>query len=643
MHEVFARAVLLAGLLAACGEQAAHVQLVPIELPSNDPTNPCGNPAAGTVTAIEVIAYTPTGDVMRTDTVIDDFPADTEQIGIELLGGDGVAVAVGKTAPLSYGTLANGAQIPIAVLPPGGFCRTNDLNQPRAHPIVARAGDGVLILGGGSDDVATAEYYDPSTATFSPVDLPDALGSANDLIGASAATLANGHVAVTGERVLAVFDPTTLTFSSPSALNDDRIEHASLGLDATHVLVTGGCLPSDLMCDGTAMPEETTLVYELTADGVVTGHTMGEPALPATSVRYDGTLFDVGTISDGSRRLVLAGATSDPTSADQIPINPDGSGMSMTATGMYAQNVLLDGGALLTAFALDGSPQTGSAAILSPDSVTAAVPISLAPAWDGARLALAEDGSVIAIGGDAEVATYTPTTNMWTQSMPAGDTPGAIDGPSLVRLPDGSVLVLGGATPSTSAWLFRPSLVGPNSGSVYALPDGSTQGILTPTAPETVMYANTGAMPGSALTLTAPDDDLTASVLVGGPRTATGTVSASVSVKSGGVALIAQETAPAEALVARLVPGEAASIERHDGATTTTLCSGSTVTADVLSTGVTFVVTSTSATASFGIAQTTLLVSCDLSSDPVASTPGQWGIAATANGMIQVASINVTR
>ncbi len=643
MHEVFARAALLAGLLAACGEPAAHEQLVPIALPSDDPTSPCGNPAASTVTAIEVIAYTPTGDVMRTDTVIDDFPADTEQIGIELLGGDGVAVAVGKTAPLPYGTLANGAQIPVAMLPPGGFCRANDLTQPRAHPIVARAGDGVLVLGGGSDSTATAEYYDPTTATFATIDLPDALGSESDLIGASAATLANGHVAVTGERVLAVFDPTKLTFSSPSALNDDRIEHASLGLDDSHVLVTGGCLPTDLTCDGTGMAVETSLVYELDSTGVVTGHTMGEPALPATSVRYDGTLFDVGTISDGSRRLVLAGATSDPTSADQIPINPDGSGMSTTATGMYAQNVLLDGGALLSAFALDGSPQTGAAAILSPDTITAAVPISLAPAWDGARLVLAEDGSVVAIGGDTVVATYTPTTNTWTTSMPAGDVPGAIDGPSLVRLPDGSVLVLGGATPSTSAWLFRPSLVGPSSGSVYALPDGSTPGILTPTAPETAMYANTGAMPANAITLTAPDDDLTARVLVGGPRTATGTVSASVSVKSGGVALIAQQTAPAEALVARLVPGEAARIERHDGQTTTTLCSGSMITGDELSSNVSLVVTSTSATASFGIAQPTVLVSCDLSSDPVAPTPGQWGIAATANGMIQVASINVTR
>jgi len=31
----------------------------------------------------EIFVFTPTGDVMRTDTVIDDFPADTEQIGIE--------------------------------------------------------------------------------------------------------------------------------------------------------------------------------------------------------------------------------------------------------------------------------------------------------------------------------------------------------------------------------------------------------------------------------------------------------------------------------------------------------------------------------------------------------------------------------
>ena len=106
-----------------------------------------------------------------------------------------------------------------------------------------------------------------------------------------------------------------------------------------------------------------------------------------------------------------------------------------------------------------------------------------------------------------------------------------------------------------------------------------------------------------------------------------------------GVALIAQETGPSRALVARLVIGQPARIDRYVGSTLVTLCSGATVTADYF-TALHYVVTSDSITASSGMVA---LVSCDFSRDPIAPDAGSWGIAAIANGSLDVVTVAVSR
>ena len=310
----------------------------------------------------------------------------------------------------------------------------------------------------------------------------------------------------------------------------------------------------------TGSPRPTTLEYEarFPRPGQVVGNPTTKISLPTTK-RFGGTLFDAGLISDGTRRFVLADADPDLSTADQLPFAVDLSGTTDTVTNMHAQTVALDGGALLTTD-LDGSPPEAFAEVLPPESGRT-VQIATAPSLDGARMVLAEDGTVLAIGGSAQVAHYTPTSDSWDQDLPAGVAPGAIQAPVLTRLDDGTILVLGGTLAGQStanAWLYRPSLVGPNSGQVYAVSDRSGA-VLTATDPSTV------SLPGSeGVTLTATGDDLTARVVVGGPRLATGTMSAVVQVMSGGVDLIAQQTGPARALVARLVPGQPASVERHN-------------------------------------------------------------------------------
>ena len=583
-----------------------------------------------------ITAYTQAQELSFTGDSLDNLPADTLQLGVELSGGGGTPVAIGKTAPIAeFADLADGTVLPIAMLPPNGFCNAGDMVVPRLHPVLARAGDGVLVVGGLAGGTGSAaEYYDSATATFTAVDVPAQFGSALD--GAALATLPDGRVAMSLGQGATVFDPTTKSFSPPSFLQDLRVDHASLALDETRLFIAGGCATAADACGSADLPWQTSVVYAIDADGRVSTPT-AEPTLPAMSTRFGGTLFDPGPLEDGTRRVLLAAASSDPTSGDEIVI--DGLLPATAVTGMYADATLLDGGGVLSAFALDGSGQTGADSIVAPDvpAPSAAVPALFAPPLDGARLALVEDGTVVAIG-DAEVGAFDPTTQVWTQIAPTGDAPPALPGPSLARLPDGSVLVLGGGvTPSATTWLYRPSLIGPNSQQVVALPSG-TQGVMTPTSP-----ANT--VLGATLTLTAPNDDLTARALVGGVRTATGTVSAAVAIsmtKPGGVVLIAQQTAPGSLLDVQLVPGETPVIERRIAGVITPICSSGSIAAADFAMGVAFTVTATTATATLVKSQTTIL-SCDLSKDPGAGAVGQWGIAATSNGAIQLSSIIVSR
>lgn len=625
-------------LLLACGESPARVELAPIDL---GPA--CIKPTASEVTAIRVIAYTASGEVRRTESEIADFPADTEQVGIEILGrsSEGGILANGKSVPLAFGSLADGATIPIAVLPPNGFCPIHSMTMPRSHPLLARAGSGVLVVGGGP--AAEAEYYDATTATFSAVALPSVLADDPSAIaGAAVATLPDGRVVVSGGQALTVFDPKTKAFSSP-ALISRRLQHTAIAVGQNRVLLVGGCLSPNAPCDAAATPLRSALEYEIDASGQIIGDGRARVSLPAASARYASSGFDVGMASDGIRRMVVAAGNPDPTTADRLLYDERAdAGTAIAVHGTHAQPALLDGGAVLTAFDPDGAPkQTGAASIVPPEDGDA-TGVAIAPNFDGARLVTAEDGSVFAIGGDTDIARYVPTTNSWSRFTPLGQGPGARKAPSLIRLDDGSVLVVGATDhgiATDEAWLFRPSLVGPHVGQVVAFPDG-TGAILTSPNPQAAQRI------AGRLELTAASSDardLSARVLVGGPRVATATMTAAVRVASqGGVALIAQQTAPARALVAVLVVGQPARVERRLGAESAVLCTGAAVTAEDLALPLQLVVHRDRVTASVG-SSPIAKVSCDFSRDVIAAEPGMWGIAAVAEAVVDVVAVTVAR
>jgi hypothetical protein len=618
---VIARGALLT-LLVACGDAAPRVQL--------EPVNPCG--AVTNETALRVIAYTATGELRRSvpPEEIDAFPADTEQLGVEVVGDSGALVAIGKTAPLAFNDLADGATIPIVMAPPGGFCPVGPMTEPRNAPLVARAGAGVLVLGGvgtNGEPLSTAEYYDATTAMFSTVPVPSSLvDPENGLAGAVLTELPDGRVALTGtaSHAFAYFSAEERRFTTPS-LFDHRAYHGAFPVDGDHLLVIGGC--ADVAAGACTGPTlRTGFVYDLRD----LAERERAPQLADTAQRFGAQVFDLGVQLDGVRRFLLAGGFGEPGAADRFALDD---AVAVALTGMHAQNALLDGGAVLSAFDRDGSPQTGAAGVLVPDGGVA--PVALAPRFDGARLATLEDGSAIAIGGDPSVARYVPTTNTWLVTTPAGSARPTVTAPVLARLDDGSLLVLGSREATAQAWVYRPSLVGPSSGSIVALPDGSTEGVLTASDPTRLDRA------GGRFVLVAGEDDYRARALVGGPRIADGSVTASVRVQAGGVALVAQQTGPGHALIGRLVPGEPARIVHLDGGAATVLCSGSPVTDAELMTPVTLAIADGTATLSIGANGSMVAkISCAV---PTAER-GAWGLAAAGAGArVDVGPVTVAR
>lgn len=551
-----------------CGDPAARVAIAPL---GGDCARPTG------ANAIRVTAYTAGGETSRslglTEAIaIADFPADTEQIAIEVIVGGGGVGAAGKSAPLVFGALPDGATIPVMMAPPDGFCELPGMVEARAEPLVARAGEGALVVGGTgpSGPLSTVEYYDPATATFAPVDVPIGLVDDQGFTGAALASLPDGRVAVIGgpRAAFVVFDPARRAFVTDPTLIEAWLFSAAIAVADQEVLVAGGCSTLNAT---RCVPRLQTRRYPL---GKLSASALSVILTPGPRVSPE--LLDLGVQLDGKRRYLLAGGTTEVgrgavDHADRFALDDDG---AEAVTGGHTRVAALDGGAVLTAFG-DDDPAVmpdGAAAVYAPDAA-AARPIAGAPAQQGVRLVALEDGRVLGVGGDAkgQVMIYDPTRNAWTVTAPAmsGAQTGLLTRPSLVRLGDGSVLVVGGAV-SPRAWLYRPPLVGPASGSVTAIPASDAGGgVVTAPDPATVTRA---ASPAS-WQLAAPAG--AARALVGGPRPAVGSVRATVHVAAGGVALIAQQTAPGQAILAELAPGAPARLVRLAGGAEQVVCSAS--------------------------------------------------------------------
>jgi Kelch motif protein len=119
------------------------------------------------------------------------------------------------------------------------------MNSGRFSPAAASLPDGrILIAGGynGSEDTPTAEAFNPSTGTFSPV---GSMSVGREL--AAAAPLADGRVLVAGgfaqtnpTATTEIFDPKTNTFGPGPSLPTARYGMAGAAISGGRVLVAGG-------------------------------------------------------------------------------------------------------------------------------------------------------------------------------------------------------------------------------------------------------------------------------------------------------------------------------------------------------------------------------------------------------------------
>jgi hypothetical protein len=628
---VICRALPVALFAAAigCGSDPARIRLTPIE------HGECGRPVGAT--GVRITAYAPSGEVTRAVAMdeeidIDDFPTDTVQIGVEVTIGGGAVGAAGKSVPLDYHDLPTGTDIHVFMAPPGGFCATagadrpdGRMTEPRVAPLLARAGNGVLVLGGHDGMgtwLTTAEYYDPATATFTALDVPDVLG-ANGFAGTQVTTLSDGNVVISGGPLpsITLFLSEQRTFSE-SVLIQSRAFHTAIPVGDKEVLLAGGCQDSaNGACSG--LVRNSSQVYDIEALGV---EPLDGPVLRGR--RVGAAIFDIGYQANGQRGFVIAGGAppdgaADPSAADRIS---PGDLSTTELTGTHAHAAALDGGAVLT---VDGT----QASVIAPTAATAramAAPPGFTP---GVRLIGLEDGHVVAMGGAAngDLALYDPTTDRWQLTAPAAgsDVPTALGGASMLRLADGSVLVLGGEEASADAWIYRPPLLGAASGNVTVLPSGPTQTVLTPADPATVTR-------GTDWQLAATEG--MARALIGGPRMAKGSLTATVRVLDGGFALIAQDQGPGRALVAELVPGLPARLVRFSNNAPRTVCTGREVPAvdpavpvnARLDVGATLRLT-------FG---GTELLACD----PDGADTGAWGVGALGpNARVAVETVTLVR
>lgn len=315
------------------------------------------------------------------------------------------------------------------------FIQAPDLSRAMEVSVLVPLADGrVLVIGSGSgsgseDPTPTALLYDPATGVSPPA------GPNGGLFVGSAVPLLDGRVLIVSDGVPRIFDPTSMRFVTVGAMVDPRADPAVALLHDGRVLLAGGTAmgvngvflsSAELFDPGTLTFSSTgpmgTPGYEGPMATLLDGRVFAAP-IPMTSVSspmaevYDprtGTFSAAGTLGErGGGTFSVNGAI----------VVPDGRVVVVGSTGLH---------------------QDGRTAIWDPKSRTFS-PSASAPG-PVLRAALLDDGRILLTGGSITGSSdprwagiYDPTTGI---TVPI-DPPAAVF-PSMTRLADGRVLVVGG-------------------------------------------------------------------------------------------------------------------------------------------------------------------------------------------------------
>ena len=622
---VVSRAALAACLpcaLCACGGDAASVRLVPVG------DGVCGRPADA-----RSLLVTPLGDfraerraIALGDAVaLADLPASTRQLAVEVIGDGAAVLAQGKTAPFELGALGDGDVLAIAMAPPDGFCPAATMIAARDRPLVARAGGGVLIAGGLAPlPLATAEWFDPATGTTREVAMPAGFVGPRGLAGASLVPLPDGRVALVGgpSPGFAIYDPDDGAFGAAVLVSQVRAHAAAVALDDERVMLLGGCgtLTDDGACEPGAARADTRII-DLTTGAITDG-------APLVAERARASAF-LDVAPDGRRAVVVIGGVDGNgaplATAERLEL--DGGGV-ITFAGAGAAAAATDSGTLITAFAPDGAPATGTVAALVP-GVAGTRPLAGALPRAGAVLVTQEDGLVIALGGGTPQR-FLPAAATWS-TVDAAGAPPLDGGHAAIGLDDGSIFVAGGRSggvAQAATWRFRPRLLGPFTGSLTVVPgDDESDPPLTPLDPAFVTAGPPWRLLGAG--------DGPSHAIVGGPAGGALRVDLTAVVPADGVGVVLGHVGPADHHLVRLVPDQPAALVRVAAGTTTTRCLGGTVPP---AGAATITVDADPGSARVAIAGRVVLT-CDLDGLPA----GRVGVAALGAGEVEVITIAVTR
>ncbi|AUX22245.1 uncharacterized protein SOCEGT47_027460 [Sorangium cellulosum] len=362
---------------------------------------------------------------------------------------DGRVLVVGGDNP-------EGALASVEVFDPasGSWSTQSPMTTPRqAHTATLLSDGRVLIAGGyGTDDraLASVEVFDPASGSWStqaPMPTARAFHTAT-LLPDGRLLVAGGDTGLMEEtEALAsveVFDPVSGTWSTESSLSTARAKHTATPLPDGRVLIAGGFDPETII-------DSAEIFDPVSASWLPAGRRLTVRYMHSATPLSDGRVLIAGgygakpSLGGTVREALDTVELFDPVSGSWLSIKP-----LFTARGSHTATPLPDGSVLVAGGTAHGG--LDSAEVLDPASGAWRSLDPLRTARYEQTTTVLRDGRVLVAGGrdsqsgrqtlldSAEV--FDPTSGEWlaVESMPA-----ARRSHTATRLPDGRVLVAGGA------------------------------------------------------------------------------------------------------------------------------------------------------------------------------------------------------
>ena len=434
------------------------------------------------------------GDALTPEEEGDDQPAATEIIdpatGSITTVGEMVHPRYGHSATLlpdgrvliAGGDIGGGIMqqnVPAEIFDPGTgtFRAIEPLQHHRLYHRATLLADGRVLLTGGLGDgvIMQAEVFDPATETFAGVgDMKQGrvdhsatlLDDGRVLIAGGSGVDARGIISDTALSSAELFDPATDAFSDGGSLTNDRSQHAATLLTDGRVLIVGG-----YNRDGS--PRASELFDPGTGRFVRGADTLDPLGNVTAAVLRDGHVFVLG---EGGPPELFDPSTSGLASPTPGPRNAGLAGSVTAIDGPAVQRyahtatLLPDGRVLVIGGDVDDETHLDSAELYDPQTGRWSATGSLNQPRARHMATLLDDGRVLVAGGGAfqpseaggeyvqsdSAELYDPATGLFTPAgrMAVGRSAsfgpgGAVQRPSVMRLPGGRELFTGAWTEPT--------------------------------------------------------------------------------------------------------------------------------------------------------------------------------------------------